>query len=372
MPLAVQRLRLPDTGRVSYTLVGDEGLPVGPAEAYLAHLEISASPNTVQAYAYDLQDFFTWLGQRGLNWRAVGLEQVAYFFEWLRRPAAARAPGVFMLPGTAQAVKDSTLQRKRASLAGFYRFHARRDDGIPAVLGELIGSRPTGRYVPMLAHTKRAAPDRYSPLRITAHRKVPETLTPDEVSRALAACTRARDRFMVSLLDESGLRIGEALGLRHEDLSLRRGEVRVVPREDNDNGARVKQMKGRTVPVGGAVLDLYADYMELEYGLLDCDYVLVALSGRTRGAPMTGDAADKLFSRLRQRTGIGHLHAHAYRHTYATRLLRAGVPVTTVAELLGHASAQTTADIYSHLTAEDHRRVLESKGMLGRRPAARA
>lgn len=37
MPLAVQRLRLPDTGRVSYTLLGDDGLPVGPAEAYLAH-----------------------------------------------------------------------------------------------------------------------------------------------------------------------------------------------------------------------------------------------------------------------------------------------------------------------------------------------
>jgi integrase len=145
-----------------------------------------------------------------------------------------------------------------------------------------------------------------------------------------------------------GLRIGEALGLRHEDLSLRRTEVRVVPRDDNANEARVKRMKERAVPVRDVVLDLYADYMELEYGMLDCDYVLVTLSGPTRGGPMTRHGAGKLFSRLRQRTGIGHLHAHAYRHGYATRLLRAGVPAAVVAELLGHSSSQTTTETYSN------------------------
>ncbi len=134
MPLAVQRLRLPDTGRVSYTLLGDDALPVAPAEAYLAYLQVSASPNT---------------------------------------------------------------------------------------LGELIGTRPTGSYVPMLAHVRRAARDSFSPLRITARRKVPKTLTPEEAALAMAACSRARDRFLVSLPDEAGLRIGEALGLRHEDLSMR-------------------------------------------------------------------------------------------------------------------------------------------------------
>jgi integrase/recombinase XerD len=177
------------------------------------------------------------------------------------------------------------------------------------------------------------------------------------------------NRFLVSLLDESGLRIGEALGLRHEDLSLRRAEVRVVPREDNGNQARVKRMKERFIPVKAIVLDLYADYMELEYGMLDCDYVLVTLSGQTRGAPMTRHGAGKLFSRLRQRTGIGHLHVHAYRHTYATRLLRAGVPAPIVAELLGHSSSQTTTETYSHLAAEDHRKVLAAAGLLDGRPA---
>jgi hypothetical protein len=127
MPLAVQRLRLPGTGRVSYTLLGDDALPVRPVEAYLAYLQVSASPNTVQAYAHDLRDFFTWAGQAGLDWRSVSLEQVSHFFDWLRRPAPTGVPGVFVLPGAAQAVENSTLLCKRAALAGFYRFHARRD-----------------------------------------------------------------------------------------------------------------------------------------------------------------------------------------------------------------------------------------------------
>jgi integrase/recombinase XerD len=78
-----------------------------------------------------------------------------------------------MLPGTRQAVEDSTLQRKRAALASFYRFHAWRDERTPSALGELVGRRPTGRYIPMLAHTRRAGPDKFSPLRIIARRKVP-------------------------------------------------------------------------------------------------------------------------------------------------------------------------------------------------------
>lgn len=367
MGLAVQRLRSPDSGQVSFTVVGLDGLPVEPIETFLAHLVAKgSSPHTVAGYAYDLRDFFVWLDQLGLDFRRVSLEQLAGFFDWLRRPKPARAPGVFMLPGTPSALENATLVRKRAAVASFYRFHARRDERVPALLGELIGARPTGRYVPLLAHTRRGRcdPEAFSPIRIPAARRPPATLTADEVTRLLAACVRRRDRFLIALLAESGLRVGEALGLRHADLWLRAGEVRVVAREDNVNGARVKGGRDRTVPVEAALWAAYAEYMEIEYGSLDCDYVFVNLFRPPVGAPMTRANVDRLVKRLRARTGIDHFHAHALRHSYATRLLRAGVPVEVVAELLGHTSAQTTADIYSHLSVEDHRRALVAAGVL--------
>jgi integrase/recombinase XerD len=64
---------------------------------------------------------------------------------------------------------------------------------------------------------------------------------------------------------------------------------------------REERAAGEHGTVNDGEPDLYADYMELEYGMLDCGYVLVTLSGRTRGAPMTRRAAAKLASRLRRR-----------------------------------------------------------------------
>jgi integrase/recombinase XerD len=365
--LRVQRIRVVEAGVVSYTVIDSVGLPIEAADAFLGHMTaVGRSPNTVAGYAHDLRDFFEWLAQRGGDFRGLSLEDLAEFFAWVRRPPAARVPGVFMLPGAPAAVSNSTLVRKRAALAGFYRFHARRDAAVPALLGERLGPRPMGRFVPMLAHTRRGrvGQDAYSPIRIPVLCTPPSTMTEAEVGLLLGACRRRRDRFLLVLLRETGLRLGEALGMRHVDLRLRPSEVRVVPREDNVNEARVKGLKARTVPAPPVVFDAYADYMEAEYGSLDCDYVFVNLFRPPVGAPMTASNVDDLVRRLRAQTGIEHFSAHALRHTYATRLLRAGVRVEIVAELLGHASPQTTMQIYAHLTVEDYRQALVSAGML--------
>ncbi|MEV0006459.1 tyrosine-type recombinase/integrase, partial [Micromonospora sp. NPDC050980] len=346
--MRVQRLRAPDTGVVSYTVLGSDGLPVEAVELFLAHLAaVGRSPNTVAGYAHDLRDFVEWLDQIGGDFRVLSLEELTGFFGWLARPAAAREPGVFMLPGTPSALEPATLLRKRAAVASFYRFHARRDVSVPALLGAGLGPRATGPFVPMLVHTRRGRPDAdsFSPLRMSLSRRPPATLTDAQVARLVDACARRRDRFLLVLLDQTGLRLGEALGLRHADLRLRAGEVAVVPRGDNVNGARVKGLKARVVPAPSVVFDAYADYMEVEYGSLDCDFVFVNLFRPPVGAPMTGDGVAKLVTRLRARAGIGGFTPHVLRHGYATRLLRAGVPVEVVAELLGHASAITTSQI---------------------------
>ncbi|SUA47321.1 Tyrosine recombinase XerD [Nocardia africana] len=366
MSFRVQRLRSPDTGLRSFTVVDRHGVPVWPIEEFLTHLvAVGKAPNTVEGYARDLRDLFEWLTQRGWNFRELTLEQLSEFFGWLRRLKPARRAGLFVLPGTPAALERTTLLRKRSAVASFYRFHARRDDRVPALLGELTGPRATGGYQPLLVHARRggANAESYSPIRLHAHRKRPKTVTEAQQRLLLDACLRLRDRFLILLLFETGLRLGEALGLRHSDLHLRAGEVHVVPREDNVNDARVKQLKARVVPVGDAVFDLYAEYMEVEYGALDCDYVFVNLFGGPLGAPMTADSVHKLVDRLIERSHVV-FSPHVARHTYATRLLRAGVRIEVVAELLGHSSSHTTETAYSHLTVEDHRKALVSAGVL--------
>jgi integrase/recombinase XerD len=92
-------------------------------------------------------------------------------------------------------------------------------------------------------------------------------------------------------------------------------------------------------------------------------YVFVNLWGQPLGRPLTYAAVYDLVLRLRRDTGFD-FDPHWCRHSYATRLLRAGTPVEVVSRLLGHASIMTTMDVYGHLSVEDARRALEAAGFL--------
>lgn len=95
--MSVQRVVMP-SGVESATLLF-EGVVVEPVERFLAHLtSIERSPNTVRAYAHDLQDFFVYLESRDLVWSSVVLEDLGRFLAWLRLPAAARSGRVAVLP----------------------------------------------------------------------------------------------------------------------------------------------------------------------------------------------------------------------------------------------------------------------------------
>jgi hypothetical protein len=83
--MRVQRVLMPGSVAESWTLLGEDHEPVEPVERFLAFLaSIERSPNTVKAYAHDLKDWFAFLNQRGLDWRAVTLEDVAGYVAWLR------------------------------------------------------------------------------------------------------------------------------------------------------------------------------------------------------------------------------------------------------------------------------------------------
>src|SRR5665811_1897561 len=84
-----------------------------------------------------------------------------------------------------------------------------------------------------------------------------------------------------------GMRIGQALGLRHADVGSRDRVIRIVPRTDNANGARAKTRSVHVIPVSTALIRLYSEYLHVEYGALDSDYVFVNLFGEPVGAPVS-------------------------------------------------------------------------------------
>jgi site-specific recombinase XerD len=343
-------------------VLGEDGVPIEPVEGFLAFLtDVERSPNTIKAYAHDLKDWWVFLAGRGLDWREVRLEDVGEFVAWLRLPPAARDGRVAVLPSVAEHCGEATVNRKLCAVSAFYQ-HAVR---LGVDLGELLTSwQPAGRragsWRPFLHHISKSRPAARRTVGLRVPRKHPRVLGATEVQAILDGCERLRDRLLFAVLFGTGMRIGEALGLRHEDWTAAECTVAVVPR-DNDNDARVKSGQPRTIPVGAELIRLYADYLHGEYGELDSDYVFVNLWGGRHGHPLTYAAVYGLVRRLRRRTGVD-FDPHWLRHTYATGLLRASTPVEVVSKLLGHASVTTTVQIYGHLGVEDARRVLEAAG----------
>ena len=358
----VQRVVLPDSRHESWTVVGDDAVPIEPVERYLAFMtDVARSPNTVKAYAHDLKDWFAFLAGGSTDWREVRLEDVGEFVAWLRLPPAARDGRVAVLPSVAGHCSEATINRKLSAVSAFYQHSAR--NGVE--LGDLLRSwQPAGRrssgWKPFLHHISKSQPAARRVVRLKTTHKHPRVLAPAEVQALLDACDRLRDRLLFAVLYDTGMRVGEALGLRHEDWAAAERQIEVVPRS-NDNGARSKSAEPRIIPVSAELIRLYADYLHGEYGDCDSDYVFINLWGEPRGHPLTYAAAYDLVRRLRRRTGLD-FDPHWYRHTYATRLLRAGTPVEVVSKLLGHASITTTLSVYGHLTVEDARRVLERAG----------
>ena len=70
--MLVHPVVIPGSGTRSWTVIGDDDVPVVPVDRFLAYLtDIGRSPNTVKAYAHDLKDLWQFLGLRGLDWRVA-------------------------------------------------------------------------------------------------------------------------------------------------------------------------------------------------------------------------------------------------------------------------------------------------------------
>jgi integrase/recombinase XerD len=207
--MRVQRVVMRDSGEESWTLLGEDHSPAEPVERFLSYLSsIEKSPNTINAYAHDLKDWFTYLAGHGLDWRSATLEDVAGFVAWLRLPPEARAGKVVVLPSVEHYCSASSVNRKLAALTSFCEFHARH--GV-ALAGLLVTMQPAGRrgsavsYKPFLHHISKSAPQRHRTIKLKTSRPRPKVLTAAEAQTILDACEHLRDRLLFAVLLDCGM-----------------------------------------------------------------------------------------------------------------------------------------------------------------------
>jgi integrase len=371
-----QRLVLPG-GERTWTVLGRDHRPVGPVEEYLEYLRAQRmSPNTVKSYARGLALWWEYLTQFGLAWDGVSLENFGGFLTWLRTGEGPQV--VSIKPGEVRFAESTIAVRLRAVLS-CYVYHQFNGVEVGKDLHRIVRGR-AGGYKPLLEHIARRKGRRQAVIRVRSP-AAPPTLTPGQIERICQACARwdpearewrgsVRNRLLWALLAESGLRLGEALGLQHRDWHTGRGDtpfIEVVPR---DNAHEVRAKSGyRRLFISDELDRLYGEYVwrlceagaDLVSDDFDSCYIFVNLDREPRFAPWKPDSVYDLVDRLRRELA-GQVPPdwtpHWLRHTHATALLLSGVPAHVVSRRLGHADIQTTLSTYAHVTEDAELRAL--------------
>ncbi len=348
--MKVQKGQL-DNGKTIWLVLDDNYLPVEPISKYLRYLDsLERSPNTISGYARNLKLYFEYLKENSLDWKAVNLEQRAEFIHWLRNPQ----PGTIPIRPQQAKRSEKTINHALTTVASFYEFHERLGT-TEGVENYRYVTQKGSKYKPFLHHISKGNEIKTKLLKIKEPKTFPGCLNDDEVQTLINACKHVRDKFLICLLYETGMRIGEALGLRLEDfVTGGMNEIHLTNRLDNFNGARAKS-GDRIIHVNKELMQFFSDYLIDEYPEdIDSDYVFVSIWSQKvePGTPLTYSAVDSLFRRLRKKTSI-YATAHLLRHSHATNLVRAGWDMSYVQKRLGHSDIQTTINTYVHLLDED-------------------
>ncbi len=282
---------------------------------FLKHLadERQLSPNTVTAYARDLAQLESFLGEylgrASWQWSDTEVDRLALraFLGWCGR----------------QGLSKRSAARKLAAARTFFRF-LQAEERIDSSPGRAVRGPKLDKRLP--GHLSRG--------------DVEDVFAFAERAAAENTLAGTRTLLIMELLYGSGLRLSELHGLDVGVLDERSKSVRVLG----------KGRKERIVPVTDAALRALGRYALRRAEVAD----------RTSGPLLLNARGGRLSRRSIQETvrkcfevaaGARGLSAHALRHSFATHLLEAGADLLAVKELLGHVSLSTT-QIYTHTSKE--------------------
>lgn len=275
---------------------------------FLHHLAVEKglSPNTLEAYARDLQGYCALLRQGGtLVVEKIAPQQSLNYLKTLR----------------SRGLSPRSQARVLSALRGFHKFLLQEQ----AVEENPVRRVRSPRVVPRLPS-------------VLTLKEMEDLLQQPDPRQPLGS----RDRAMLELLYAAGLRVSELVRLSVNDVNLEVGYVRT----------KGKGSKERIVPLGKAACRALEDYLKgprLLHPLRSSHPVLFV--GR-RGRGLTRQGFWKILKGYARRAGIRkRITPHILRHSFATHLLERGADLRSVQSMLGHEDIATT-QVYTHVSRE--------------------
>jgi len=246
--------------------------------------ELGLSTNSIKAYMGDIADFKRFLGKR-----LISNDTIDQFIETLK----------------CQGLKPSTIKRKQMS--------------IRCAINNLVS----------LSKIDKSIVDCMNSVSVQKRNSL-EKISEQQFNTILERLDSERsflDKTIVLLMYESGLRVSEVCGLKKEDISFQKKEIRVFG----------KGCIERIVPTSQRCLSAVSIYLEK---MTDCTSWSLFVSKNDR--PLTRHAVGDRIKRIGFKCGIPYLTPHVLRRSCATNLLRNGMNIELVKNLLGHQNIETT------------------------------
>lgn len=356
--MKVQKAIIEDN-KERFLLVDENGEPVMPVLKYLKSLDNKeVSPNTLRTYCYALKTYFEYLKQNDINFLEIGLEELSNYVGWLRNPYGNNK--VKSMQEVESKRNERTINLYITVVTDFYDFLYRYEEINKDLTKKIFKNTYRGkkRYKEFLDHLNSDNTTKKNILKLKEPTRNISPLTNEEVKEIYNACNNTRDKFLIELLFETGLRIGEALSLYKEDVICdycTGHKVVVKDRGNLENNARIKT-KERTIAVSQEIINSYDNYMIeiVDDNNIDSDFLFVKIEGENKGKPLEYQNISSLFRRLKKKTGLD-VHPHRLRHTHGTNYYLATKDIKALQERLGHEHITTTMNTYVHPSKEELR-----------------
>lgn len=327
--------------------------PVQLINKYIKFLDnIGRSQNTLLTYSRHLCTYGSFLEARGISITDIAcqhdagpLDVLADFLLWLEHPDILSGRGITIIDDVPNARKPSTINLIMNTVLNFYDYLARDRIVDPlAVYREGIDPSRFKSFLYEMVLKKHTI--QRSLFHMREMKKELEYVTPELYVRILSECKSWRDKSIVGIMYEGGLRLGETLGLYLTDLEIWNNKINVVPREGNINNTHVKRKAAGSVFLPCEVFEMISAYCVQERLDSSSAYLFINLHGPNIGKPLHPDTIEKLFQRISKRLDIS-VHPHMCRHGCATTRLEAGWDELCIKQQLRHASLSSTR-IYEH------------------------
>ena len=338
-------------GKERYYVADDNGLPIKSILKFIKFKDnVKYARNTLKQYCQSLKLYFEYLEFMQKDLKSITIDDLSLFVNWLQKPnTQGKVVKINCINKTRCAKTVNTVIDTVLTFYDYLLRHEEYSNDISEKLKKFLSmsNRNFKGFLYGIAYENKKITSHVLKLKVS--KKKPKTLSKDEILTLIKYCTNYRDKFLLSLLYETGMRIGEVLSLWLEDFDISNNSIDIKDRGILENNAEIKTVSSpRKIDVSQNIIDMFMKYINIYHDEnVETNHIFIKLCGKRKYKAMTYSDVDNLFRTLRYKTEI-YVTPHMFRHTSLTTLRMAGWKPELLRVRAGHKNIYTTLNTYVH------------------------